>query len=173
MTIRSLLVVALLLTLSTVTFGQTSRGTVTGTVTDPNGAVISGAEVTLTSGATKLSRTTTSNAEGLYRFEAVDPGTYSVKVNATGFGEVLKTGIEVRANQTSDVAAQMAPAGQVARVALRRSSVRVSALPVRHLSPARGAWRPAASRWRAPGPRRAHGVGEGALPVPEAGDADE
>ena len=116
MTIRALLIVIVTIALSTVALGQTSRGTVTGTVTDPNGAVIAGAEVTLTSGATKLSRTTTTNSEGLYRFEAVDPGPYSLKVTATGFGEVVHTGIEVRANQASDVPAQMAPAGQVATV---------------------------------------------------------
>ena len=116
MTIRALLVVAFAITLSTLTLGQTSRGTVSGTVTDPNGAVIAGAEVTLTSAATKLGRTTKTNTEGLYRFEAVDPGTYSVKVIATGFGEVVSTGIEVRANQTSDVPAHMAPAGQIETV---------------------------------------------------------
>ncbi len=116
MTFRGLLIMAVLLAFATVTLGQTSRGTVSGTVTDPNGAVIAGAEVTLTSGATKLSRTTTTNGEGLYRFEAVDPGSYSVKVTATGFGEVVSTGIEVRANQTSDVPAQLAPGGQVATV---------------------------------------------------------
>src|SRR5688572_26477446 len=116
MTIRSLLIVAVVLALSTLTLGQTSRGTVSGTVTDPTGAVIAGADVTLTSAATKLNRTTKTNGEGLYRFEAVDPGSYSVKVNATGFGEVVSTGIEVQANQTSDVPAQMAPAGQVETV---------------------------------------------------------
>ena len=116
MTVRALLIVAVVFTLSTLTFGQTSRGTVSGTVTDPNGAVIAGAQVTLTSAATKLNRTTTTNNEGLYRFEAVDPGTYSVKVNATGFGEIVRTGVEVRANQTSDAPAQMAPAGQIETV---------------------------------------------------------
>ena len=116
MSFRALLIVALVIALSPLALGQTSRGTVTGTVTDPNGAVIAGAEVTLISGATKLTRTTTTNSEGLYRFEAVDPGPYSVKVNATGFGEVVNTGIEVRANQTSDVPAQMAPAGQIETV---------------------------------------------------------
>src|SRR5262245_20411353 len=116
MTIRVPIILAVVITLSTLTIGQTSRGTVSGTVTDPNGAVISGAQVTLTSDATKLSRTTTTNGHGLYRFEGVDPGTHSVKVNATGFGEVVRTGIEVRANQTSDVPAQMAPAGQVETV---------------------------------------------------------
>jgi len=116
MTFRALLTVIVMITLSTIVLGQTSRGTVSGTVTDPNGAVIAGAAVTLTSDATKLTRTTTSNSEGLYRFEAVDPGTYSVKVTATGFGEVVNTGIEVRANQTSDVPSQMAPAGQIETV---------------------------------------------------------
>ena len=116
MTIRVLLIVAVLMAFATLALAQTSRGTVSGTVTDPNGAVIAGAEVTLTSDATKLNRTTTTNSEGLYRFEAVDPGTYSVKVNATGFGEVVSTGVEVRANQTSDVPAHMAPAGQVETV---------------------------------------------------------
>ena len=116
MAIRALLIVTCVLTLSILTLGQTSRGTVTGTITDPTGAVISGAEVTLTSAATKLNRTTTTNTEGVYRFEAVDPGAYSVKVNATGFGEVVSTGIQVQANQTSDVPAQMAPAGQVETV---------------------------------------------------------
>jgi len=105
MTIRALLIVTFVFTLATLTFGQTSRGTVSGTVTDPTGAVIAGADVTLTSAATKLNRTTKTNSEGLYRFEAVDPGAYSVKVNATGFGEVVSTGIEVQANQTADVPA--------------------------------------------------------------------
>ena len=61
MTIRALLIVAFVFTLSTLTFGQTSRGTVSGTVTDPTGAVIAGADVTLTSAATKLNRTTKTN----------------------------------------------------------------------------------------------------------------
>ena len=116
MTIRALITLAVVFTLATLSLGQTSRGTVSGTVTDPNGAVIAGAEVILTSDATKLSRTTTTNSEGLYRFEAVDPGIHSVKVNATGFGAVVRTGVDVRANQTSDVSAQMAPAGQVETV---------------------------------------------------------
>lgn len=113
---RALLFVALVIAFSTVTLGQTSKGTVTGTVTDPTGAVIAGAEVTLTSAETKLSRTTTTSTEGLYRFEAVDPGPYSLKVTSVGFGDVVSTGVEVRANQTSDVPAQMVPSGQVATV---------------------------------------------------------
>jgi hypothetical protein len=86
---------------------QTSRGTVSGTVTDPNGAVLSGAAVTLTNLQTNVSRDTTTSAEGFYRFDAVDPGTYSVKINSSGFSEVTKTNVPVLANQIADVSAQM------------------------------------------------------------------
>jgi Carboxypeptidase regulatory-like domain/TonB-dependent Receptor Plug Domain len=116
MKIRVLLILAVMLCLPFAVAAQTSRGTVAGTVTDPNGAVIAGAEVTLTSVQTKLSRVTTSNGEGLYRFEAVDPGTYSVKISFTGFGDVVNKGVEVRANQTSDVPVRLAPSGQTATV---------------------------------------------------------
>src|SRR5215211_7234736 len=111
MKIRVLLVSVAIFLFSVTASAQTSRGTVTGTVTDPNGAVIAGAEVTLISVQTKLSRTTTSNSEGIYRLEAVDSGTYSVKITAVGFGDVEQTGIEVRANQTSDVPAQLTLSG--------------------------------------------------------------
>lgn len=80
MKIRVLFLFAALLSLPLAVMAQTSRGTVSGFVTDPNGAVVSGAEVTLTSAQTNLGRTTTSNDEGFYRFEAVDSGTYSIKV---------------------------------------------------------------------------------------------
>lgn len=91
---------------------QTSRGNVAGTVVDSNGAVIADATVSLQSAATGAERTTTTNADGNYRFDAVDLGTYSVKVTAPGFGEVTKTNLEVKANQTSEVGATMTPAGQ-------------------------------------------------------------
>ncbi|HEY0101455.1 MAG TPA: TonB-dependent receptor [Pyrinomonadaceae bacterium] len=91
---------------------QTSRGTVSGTVTDPAGAVVSGANITLTNTSTGLSRTTNTNEEGLYRFEAVDLGTYTVAIEATGFGALTKTNVIVNANQTSAVDAQITPGGQ-------------------------------------------------------------
>src|SRR5262249_9777609 len=58
---------------------QTRRGAVGGAVADPTGAVISGAGVTLTSVATSVSRSTVTNGDGLYRFDAVDLDTYSIK----------------------------------------------------------------------------------------------
>jgi outer membrane receptor protein involved in Fe transport len=81
---------------------------VSGTVTDPNGAVVSGSTVTLTNLQTNVSRNTTTNSDGFYRFDAVDPGNYSLKINASGFNEVTKTNIAVEASQTADVGAQLA-----------------------------------------------------------------
>jgi hypothetical protein len=93
-------------------FGQTSRGTVSGLVTDPAGAVIAGAGVTLTNTQTNVSRTATTNDEGAYRFDAVELGNYTVKVAASGFGELSKTNVEVLANQIATVDAQLQPGGQ-------------------------------------------------------------
>jgi outer membrane receptor protein involved in Fe transport len=91
---------------------QTSRGTVSGTVTDPAGAVIAGATVTLTSAQTNVSRDSVTNDEGFYRFDAVDLGTYTVNITAGGFGKLSKTNVIVNANQTSSIDAQLAPGGQ-------------------------------------------------------------
>jgi len=60
-------------------------GDVTGTVTDPSNAVVSGATVTLTSADSGTSVSTTSNATGLYRFPLLKPGNYKVTVTQTGF----------------------------------------------------------------------------------------
>jgi outer membrane receptor protein involved in Fe transport len=112
MTTRFLLLLVVILGLSLTAFGQTSRGSVIGTVTDPNGAVVTGAEVTLTNIQTTVTRTTSTNDEGVFRFDAVDPGNYSVKFNAAGFGEVTKTNIPVSANQAANVSTELAPGGQ-------------------------------------------------------------
>ena len=102
---------SLLLVTTALAFGQTSRGTVSGTVTDPAGAVVAGATVTLTSTDTSQARTASTNDEGFYRFDAVELGNYTVAVSATGFGTLTKTNIVVNANQTSVIDAALAPGG--------------------------------------------------------------
>lgn len=112
MKIRAIFLIAILLSLTSMVIAQTSRGTVSGTVVDQNGAVITGATVTLTNNETKVARTTTTNNEGFYRFDAVDLGTYSVKFTAPNFGEVEKNGVAVNANLDTDIGAQLAAGGQ-------------------------------------------------------------
>src|SRR5579862_1950270 len=62
-------------------------GDLTGTVTDPSGAVLSGATVAIKSDATGAARTTTTSSNGTYRFSLLQPGTYTVTVTASGFNK--------------------------------------------------------------------------------------
>jgi outer membrane receptor protein involved in Fe transport len=116
------MLVTALLSFALLAQAQTSRGTVSGVVTDPNGAVIAGAEVTVTNTATTVSRSTVTNGEGVYRFEAVDLGTYSVRIVAPNFGSVLTNDVVVNANQTSTVDAQLSPGGQAIEISVTAES---------------------------------------------------
>src|SRR5205814_9875693 len=63
----------------------TASATLEGTVMDKAQAVVVGATVTVTNKATGLVRTTTTNGEGVYRFELLAAGSYDIKVSASGF----------------------------------------------------------------------------------------
>jgi Carboxypeptidase regulatory-like domain len=82
---------------------QTSRGTVTGTVLDPSGAVVGGAHVALTGVETGVRLSTESNEAGVYRFDAVDLGVYGLIVTQPGFTTYIGTAINVEANRTTTV----------------------------------------------------------------------
>src|SRR5215467_13360057 len=82
---------------------QTSRGALTGTVTDTTGAVIKDATVTITQAGTGIKRQTTTNSSGIYRFDAVELGTYQVSSTASGFTTEDKTGVEIQAAHTTDI----------------------------------------------------------------------
>lgn len=98
---RLLLILGLLFLAVTVqSFAQTSRGTVTGVVTDPSGAVVPNATVTLSSTGTGVVSTTTTNTAGIYRFEAVLLGDYVVAAQAPGFGKT-KGNVTVNAGLVS------------------------------------------------------------------------
>ena len=58
--------------------GQTSRGTVSGTILDASGAVVAGARVVLTGAETGARQSALSNEAGIYRFDAVDLGMFSL-----------------------------------------------------------------------------------------------
>ncbi len=93
--------VCLLLAFSTGSFAQTAEtGALTGTVTDPSGAVIGGAAVTITSTDTGQTRTTTTDANGSYKFSLLTPGTYSVKFSAAGFKTAEVPSVTVNVTET-------------------------------------------------------------------------
>src|SRR5438067_1732534 len=95
--------VAAVMALAVTAEGQTSRGTVSGTVTDPSGSVIIAAGIALTQTETGLRRSATTNEAGIYRFDAVDLGNYDLKVTHAGFKTFLATGVGVQANLTTTV----------------------------------------------------------------------
>ncbi len=82
---------------------QTSRGTLTGTVTDSSGAVITRATITLTHADTNVIRKTTTNSAGIYRFDAVELGSCSLTAEAQGFAGETKTGIEAQSAHTINI----------------------------------------------------------------------
>jgi hypothetical protein len=71
--------------LSTMVVGQTFRGTILGTVTDPSGAVVANATVNVRNLATGLERTTTTSADGSYSVPELPVGSYSLTVSLAGF----------------------------------------------------------------------------------------
>jgi hypothetical protein len=84
-------------------FGQAGTGEITGSVTDSSGAVVSGATVTLTNPSTGGQRTVQSNSEGLYSFPALTPGTYTLKVEMTGFGAQVRNDVLLQVGQVAAI----------------------------------------------------------------------
>src|SRR5216684_5143731 len=84
---RSAVLVALLATwlFSVSAIAQVDAGAVRGTVTDPTGAVVANAKITLTNDATGLSTTAVTAADGAYTFGPVKIGPYTIDVEAAGF----------------------------------------------------------------------------------------
>ena len=83
---------------------QVGTSTVVGTVTDPSGAIVAGAKVTLTNEATGVQLHTTATKAGIYTFPSLRPGSYTIDVEAAGFekwegkGNVLTVGAPLVVN---------------------------------------------------------------------------
>lgn len=77
-----------------------TAGAVTGTVTDPAGALVPGASITLTDPAKNVSQTTSSDSAGRYIFASVAPGTYTVTGAAPSFRKLIITGVAVEVTKT-------------------------------------------------------------------------
>jgi hypothetical protein len=82
---------------------QTLDTAILGLVTDPAGAVVSGAEVTIAQRATGFSRTILTSAEGSYEVRYLLPGEYTVEVKAAGFRSERRTGVTIQIGQQARV----------------------------------------------------------------------
>src|SRR5271165_3978756 len=74
---------------------QSVAATLSGTITDPSGATVPEAKITLTNRATKVSRTVLSNESGLFVLPDVDQGMYDLSVEKPGFKKLTNTGVAV------------------------------------------------------------------------------
>ena len=93
----------LLLAISRPALAQDVNASLSGTVTDPSGAAIPGAKLTLTNEATGIQATFESDTNGEYNFRNLTPGKYELSVTAANFESSLRKGIELAVTQTARV----------------------------------------------------------------------
>jgi hypothetical protein len=113
-----LLVAAFILLFPCFVSAQIDTGSVVGIVSDPSGAAIPGATVTLSNEASGVSRSVTTNGDGEYQFAAVIPGTYSVQATAQNFESAVSTHIEidVQSRPAINFTLKVGPSSQVVEV---------------------------------------------------------
>ena len=93
-----LLIVAVML-ISSGKLMASVTASISGTVTDPSGAIVPRCTVTANNVETGLSVTESTNAQGFYSFPSLAVGTYSIKVEQTGFKAYLESGVVLEVNQ--------------------------------------------------------------------------
>ncbi|HZQ47233.1 MAG TPA: TonB-dependent receptor, partial [Verrucomicrobiae bacterium] len=101
--LMSLAAVTLALVWCIPSFGQVIHGSISGTVTDPSGAVVSGAQVKAKNVETGTVFTTTSDSSGLFRLNALQVGTYTVEITAQGFKTASQSNVVVAAGRDADL----------------------------------------------------------------------
>src|SRR4051812_47067193 len=101
--LRMVAVLLCLLFAPILTSAQTITATITGTVTDPTGAVVPGATVTATSKETGLSKTATTNDDGRFTITFLNPGLYEIKAEGSGFKQAVRSDIKLETAQTAEL----------------------------------------------------------------------
>jgi outer membrane receptor protein involved in Fe transport len=81
-------------------FSQETTGTITGTITDPQNALVSDAVLTLSNLEQGAGREATSNAQGLYEFKFLEPGRYRIAASRAGFRQIIKSDLVLTVGQT-------------------------------------------------------------------------
>jgi hypothetical protein len=100
---------------------------VTGTITDQTGAVVAGANVTLTDPATGTTHATVSSSSGLYDFAGLNPANYNLRITAKGFENFVQTGIVVNVSATFTVNVKLTLGADTQTVSVVADSLTVQA----------------------------------------------
>ena len=88
-------------------FGQGITGSITGNVTDPSGAFVGGATVTIRQLDTDLKRTVTTSDQGSYAVTQLAPGNYSVTIDRAGFRTFVEDHIVLAIDQVAEIDAKL------------------------------------------------------------------
>ncbi|HKX84637.1 MAG TPA: carboxypeptidase regulatory-like domain-containing protein, partial [Pyrinomonadaceae bacterium] len=106
---------------------QTPTGTIEGTVTDPNNAVLSGATVTITGATSGAVVTTTTNSEGFYSVRSLQPGSYNIKVEQAGFSTATANNIVVQVGLVAraDIGLKVGSSGETVQVEIGSTDIQV------------------------------------------------
>jgi hypothetical protein len=124
----------------------TGQGSISGTVTDPSGAVIVKAQVTVTNVETNVSQVITTNSTGYFEVDYLNPGVYKISVSSPQFGTLVREGITLDTNARLQVPMVLKPGSAVATVTVSADATllnyRISPTPA--LTPAGwNSWLPA------------------------------
>src|SRR5690242_11614980 len=126
--LRSWVVASLvLMAFTSAALAQLETGTLSGTVTDPSGAVVANAKITAKNLGTGLTRAASSTANGTYTIVSLPPGRYEVSVEAAGF-ETLRQNVDVTVGgrATVDVAMKVGTTGTVVEVVAESAGAQVN-----------------------------------------------
>src|SRR5262245_16007408 len=97
---------------SIIALAQGTRGTIKGVVTDPSGAVVSGATVRLIDVAKEtMIRAVQTDAEGVYQFIEIEPAIYNISITASGFNEAKVPSVKVEPNRNLQIDAALNVSG--------------------------------------------------------------
>src|SRR5205085_3083170 len=114
---------ATLFALAAVIAAQDYRARVQGIVTDSSNATVPGASVTLHNNGTGISATRTSGPNGAYLFDNVEPGTYTVSSEFTGFSRSVQQDVLVQTRADVTVNLSLKPGGTVETITVTGSAV--------------------------------------------------
>src|SRR5262249_39401859 len=101
--VRLLLALAFLPVATAPAAAQDFRGGIRGTITDATGGVLPGVSVTIANAETKISQTVVTDDKGLFEVLYLNPGTYTVTAELSGFRTAVRQGQEVRVGDVARV----------------------------------------------------------------------
>ena len=106
-------------------YGQKTAGTITGVVSDPSGAVVANAPVTVTNVDTGLTRTTSTDTQGLYTFPELQPGTYRLNVKAANFKESVTNNVELHVSSIANVNVKLELGAATEQIEVNANTIQV------------------------------------------------